>query len=338
MLQDDDSRDRGEYAGWRSSRIISFLSVAALLLPLAPLSRAVSADYPKKQITWIVPFSPGGGYDNYSRAVARYFQKYLPRRVSVVIKNVSGAGGRRGSAFLYRSKPDGYTIGMLNPVGLIAGDLVKESTQYDLAKFTYLATCGRGIAGVYVSAQSGFSTIEDMQKAEKVKFATSGRGSGTWLWGTLVKELMNVPVHMVSGYLGTSEYVAALIRKDVDAFAIGFASSLIPYCQAGEIKPILLFSREPWELMPGAATLKGTPYEGLEDFNNDRVIAGPPGMPDEIRRILENSLLTALSDPELLAWSKKTLNPLYIKNAEETRASIEESMRLAEEYRSVFQD
>ncbi len=239
---------------------------------------------------------------------------------------------------MYRSKPDGYTIGMLNPVGLIAADLVKESTQYDLAKFSYLATCGRGIAGVYVSAQSGFSTIEDMQKAEKVKFATSGRGSGTWLWGTLVKGLLNVPVHMVSGYLGTSEYVAALIRKDVDAFAIGFASPLIPYCQAGEIKPILLFSREPWELMPGAATLKGTPFEELEDFNNDRVIAGPPGMPDEIRRILENSLLKALADLDLLAWSKKTLNPLYIKNAEETRASIKESMRLAEEYRSVFRD
>jgi len=332
------SRDHRESAVRGSIRTISLLGIAVLLLWLAPLNRETGGDFPKKQITWAVPFSPGGGYDTYSRAVARSFQKYLPRRVSVVVKNVPGAGGRRGSAFLYRSKPDGYTVGMLNTIGLIASDLVKAPTQYDLTKFTYLATCGRGIAGVYVSAQSGFDTIEDMQKAKKVRFATSGRGSGTWLWGMLVKGLLEVPVHMVSGYQGTSEYVAALIRKDVDAFAIGFGSSLLPYCRAGEIKPILLFSREPWELMPGAATLKGTPFEELEDFNNDRVIAGPPGIPDEIRRILENSLLSALADPDLLAWSKKTMNPLYIKNADETAAGVKECVRLVEKYRSVFQE
>ena len=322
----------------RKSQLLALLPIVALIFGVSTLATAIVTDYPKKHIAWIVPYSPGGGYDTYSRAIVKILPKYLPREVNVVIKNVSGAGGRRGSSVLYRSKPDGYTIGMLNPIGLMANDLVKKNEQYDLKKYTYLATCGRGVAGLYVKEDSEFDTIEDMQKAERVKFATSGRGSGTWLYGMLFKGIWGIQVHMVSGYLGSSEYITALIRKDVDAMAIGFASALVPYCQSGEIKPIFIFSREPFELMPGTATLKGTPYEELEDFNNDRVIAGPPGLPDEISKLLENSLLKALDDPVLQAWAKKTKNPLHIADAKRTVLNINKSMALLKKYANFFKE
>jgi tripartite-type tricarboxylate transporter receptor subunit TctC len=299
---------------------------------------ANKTDYPKKQIEWIVTYAPGGGYDLYSRAIAKILPKYLPNRVNIVIKNVAGAGGRRGSAILYRSKPDGYTLGILNPIGLITSDIVKKSTEFDITKYTYIATCVRGVPGIFVRADSEFNTIEDMQSAENVKFAVSGRGSGTWLWGKLIEGLWGVRVHMVSGYLGTTEYITALLRKDVDAFTIGFTSSLIPYFKSGEIKPLLIFSRESWDLVPKSPTLKGTPYGELEDFNNDRVIAGPPGLPDEIVHILERSLLKTLNDPELQEWSKATNNPLYIRNAEETKNSIKENLKLVGKYKNFFKD
>jgi tripartite-type tricarboxylate transporter receptor subunit TctC len=295
-------------------------------------------DYPKKTIEWIVTYAPGGGYDRYSRAIAKILPKYLPNRVNIVIKNVSGAGGRRGSAVLYRSKPDGYTLGMLNPIGLMTSDIVKKSAEFDITKYAYIATCVRGVAGIFVRADSEFNTIKDMQNAGNVKFATSGRGSGTWLLGKLIKGLWGVRVHMVSGYLGTSEYIAALLRKDVDAFTIGFTSSLIPYFRSGKIRPLLIFTRESWNLVPEAATLKGTPFGELEDFNNDRVIAGPPGLSDEIVHIIERSLLKTLNDPELQEWSKATNNPLYIRNAEETKISIKETLKLLDKYKDYFKD
>ena len=295
-------------------------------------------DYPKKQIKWIVTYAPGGGYDLYSRAIAKILPKHLPNRVNIVIKNVAGAGGRRGSAVLYRSKPDGYTLGMLNPIGLMTSDIVKKSVEFDITRYTYIVTCVRGVGGIFVRSDSEFNTIKDMQSAENVKFAVSGRGSGTWLWGKLIQGLWGVRVHMVSGYLGTSEYIAALLRKDVDAFTIGFTSSLIPYFRSGEIKPLLIFTRESWDLVPEASTLKETPFGELEDFSNDRVIAGPPGLPNEIVHILERSLLKTLNDPELQEWSKVTNNPLYIRNAEETKNSIKENLKLVGKYKNFFKD
>jgi tripartite-type tricarboxylate transporter receptor subunit TctC len=295
-------------------------------------------DYPKKQIEWIVTYSPGGGYDTYSRAIAKILPKYLPNKVNIVIKNMPGAGGRRGAAILYRAKPDGYTIGMLNPIGLMASGFINSPTDFDITRYTYIATCVRSIPGIFVRADSEFNTIKDMQKAKSVKFATSGRGSGSWLWGKLVKGLCGVRVHMVSGYQGASEYVTALLRKDVDAFTIGFSSPLIPYFKSGEIKPLLIFSRESWDLIPDAPILKGTPFGELEDFINDRVVAGPPDVPDEIVHILERSLLKALHDSDLQEWSKESNNPLYIRNAEETKNSIKKTIELVDKFKEYFKN
>jgi tripartite-type tricarboxylate transporter receptor subunit TctC len=321
--------------------VISFLLLVGFALAPPNKENGLSADavdYPKKHITWIVTYAPGGGYDTYSRAIAKFLPKYLTNRVNILIKNVAGAGGRRGSAVLYRSKPDGYTIGMLNPIGLMTSDIVKKSEEFEITKYTYIVTCVRGVPGVFVRSDSGFHTIRDMQNAESVKFATSGRGSGTWLWGKLLEGICGVPVHMVTGYLGTTEYIAALLRKDVDAFTIGFTSSLIPYFKSGEIRPLLIFKYGLWDLVPQAPTLEGTPYGELEYFNNDRVIAGPPGLPDEIVRLLESALIKTLHDPGLLEWSKATSNPLAIRNAKETKTSILETLELVDKYKDIFKD
>jgi tripartite-type tricarboxylate transporter receptor subunit TctC len=327
-------------------RFCALVALSSLILSglgLAPSTKGTgysneNTDYPRRQIEWIVTYAPGGGYDTYSRAIVRILPKYLPNRVNIVIKNVAGAGGRRGSAVLYRSRPDGYTLGMLNPIGLMTSDIVKKSTEFDITKYTYIATCVRGVPGIFVRADSEIKTIEDMQNAESVTFASSGRGSGTWLWGKLIEGLWGVRIHMVSGYLGTSEYITALLRKDVDAFTIGFTSPLIPYFKSGEIRPLLVFTRESWELVPDAPTLKGTPFGELEDFNNYRVIAGPPGISDEIVRILEKAILNALNGPELQEWSKSTSNPLYIRNAEETMAGLRKTIELVNKYKDFFKD
>jgi tripartite-type tricarboxylate transporter receptor subunit TctC len=130
--------------------------------------------------------------------------------------------------------------------------------------------------------------------------------------------------------------VTALFRKDVDAFASGFTSPLLPYCDSEELRVIFLFLKEPWELMPQTPTLQGTPYEELEIFNNDRVIAGPPDMKEEVIHILRKAMDEALQDPDLLAWSQKTKNPLMIMNAGETKKRIAEIRVFVDKYRDLL--
>jgi tripartite-type tricarboxylate transporter receptor subunit TctC len=302
----------------------------------ASLGTSEDTGFPNKRITWIVTYPPGGGYDTYSRVIAKTLRKYLPHEVDIVVKNIPGAGGRRGTAVLYRSKPDGYTIGLINPVGLISGGLVKAASNYDLDKFTLLATCSQSIASIWVRPDSKFNSLESMQEAERIRFATSGRGSSSWLWAVMTREVFDIPVHFVSGYLGTTEYFTALLRKDVDAVASGFNSSLFPYLETGEVKLLMVFLKDPWELLPLVPTLRGTPHEELEFINSDRVIAAPPGVKDNIARILRDSLQKALHDPELHSWAQKSRNPLLIRNAGETKKRIEEIKRLVKKYEGAL--
>jgi tripartite-type tricarboxylate transporter receptor subunit TctC len=124
----------------------------------------------------------------------------------------------------------------------------------------------------------------------------------------------------------------------VDAFTIGFTSPLIPYFKSGEIRPLLIFTRELWDLVPEAPTLKGTPFGELGDFGNDRVIAGPPGLPEGIVRILEKAILNTLHDPELQEWSRTTNNPLFVRNAEETQAALNKTLKLVAKYKDFFKE
>ena len=64
------------------------------------------------RVRWIVGWSPGGGFDTYSRLAEPFIEKALGAQI--VIDNVRGAGGRVGALMLSRSRPDGRTLGILN--------------------------------------------------------------------------------------------------------------------------------------------------------------------------------------------------------------------------------
>src|SRR3546814_5357586 len=75
------------------------------------MSAAQAASYPDRPITIIVPFSAGGTNDLITRAMAIDLSDAL--KSDVVVENKNGAAGTLGTANVARSRPDGYTIGML---------------------------------------------------------------------------------------------------------------------------------------------------------------------------------------------------------------------------------
>src|SRR6202140_1099979 len=98
---------------------------------------AADADFPGRNIDFIIPKAPGGGFDNLVRVIAPSLEKSLPHKVSVVPDNVPAGGGGKGIGQLYRSKPDGHTIGLID----IPGSFILQQRQgggaFDLNKITW---------------------------------------------------------------------------------------------------------------------------------------------------------------------------------------------------------
>ena len=71
-----------------------FLVIAAILLLSVNNNELLAAQpaFEGKAIRIVVGFSAGGGFDTYSRAIARHMGKHIPGNPSIIVENMTGAG------------------------------------------------------------------------------------------------------------------------------------------------------------------------------------------------------------------------------------------------------
>jgi tripartite-type tricarboxylate transporter receptor subunit TctC len=95
----------------------------------AGVGPARAQDYPSRSITVIVPFPPGGASDVVARIVSHQMSKTLGQ--SIIIENVSGAGGTIGSARAAAAAPDGYTLLAAAMGSHVAAPVLTPNVKYD---------------------------------------------------------------------------------------------------------------------------------------------------------------------------------------------------------------
>src|SRR5665811_1668378 len=137
-------------------------------------------DFPQegKDIRWIVPFSPGGGFDTYARTVSRFLPKYLPNEPNVIVENIPGGGSVTGTRELTMSDPDGYTVGLAAYPGIWMA-AITEDIGFDPADLTNVAILGMDPQAVFVAADSPIDTVEDLRNTA-IKFGTTSRGASMY--------------------------------------------------------------------------------------------------------------------------------------------------------------
>ena len=112
--------------------------VVLLAMCFAGSSRADDF-YKGKNINFIIGTAPGGGYDAYSRLIARHIGKHLPGQPSVVPQNMPGAAGIRTANYLYNVAPkDGTVIGMLDQAVYLDQILGTAGLNVDATKFNWI--------------------------------------------------------------------------------------------------------------------------------------------------------------------------------------------------------
>ncbi len=287
--------------------IVISASLAAPALILPRMAQGAAA-FPAKNIQFVIPYAPGGGFDVYPRVIAPVMEKYLPNKVNIVPINIAAGAGSRGATQLYRSKPDGYTIGILNIPGMFILQQQQGAGAYDLSKFSWIGTMGEGERYmISVGSKSPLKTYTDLKALSAKR-----------------------PVKLsVTGPEGTAfaDYVVAAIRGDSDA-VIATIPTTLRFVRGGTIRPLASF--ETHSTFPGIpdATTLGQPE--LDNISVERLIAAPPGMPVDIQNTLSAALAKALADPVVVKWAKE--NDLIMKPR-----TPQETARLIAEQRAFFE-
>ena len=134
---------------------------------LSSVSAATSDEFFKgKSVTLVVGNSVGGAQDDWARFIALYLGKHIPGNPTIVVQNMAGAGSIIAANHIYNiAKPDGLTLGLINP-GIYTDQLLgAKEVRFDWKKFSWIGSPERIDQVLFIRADGPYKTIEDIRKA-----------------------------------------------------------------------------------------------------------------------------------------------------------------------------
>jgi len=311
---------------------------AGLAAPVLIAPRTVNAapaDFPAKNIQFVIPYAPGGGFDIYVRVVTPVMEKYLPRKVSIVPLNVASGAGSRGVAQAYRARPDGYTMTILNIPGMFILQAQQGTTAFDLNRFTWIGAMGEGEKYfISVGQNSPLKTFDDLKRLSAqrpVKLSVTGPEGTAYMAAVVGAQLMGLRTQLITGYRGSADYVVAAVRGDSDAVVAALPTTF-RFRRGGQLRPLASF--ETTSSVPGIpdATSLGKPE--LDLIRVERLVAAPPGTPAEAVSVLSAALAKALVDPVVVKWAAENDVVMKPKTPQEAIAILNEQRAFFEKWKS----
>jgi len=199
-------------------RAIGGLGAASLALITASVAYAQSVEqfYRKVDLSLVVASGVGGGYDTYSRALARHISRHLPGGPKVVVRNMPGAAGLTATNWLYSIAPrDGsYFLGTYS--ALFDANLVGNAmANFDVRRFNWVGSIANSPLICVTWHTSSYSDIRQMV-GRPVTAGATGRTAKSATTPLLFNEVLGTQFKVIMGYT-TEGNTLALERGEVDA-------------------------------------------------------------------------------------------------------------------------
>jgi tripartite-type tricarboxylate transporter receptor subunit TctC len=279
---------------------ITLCSVIAMGL----VSGAQAADYPNRPIRIVVPFTPGGQPDIYTRLIIPGLVESLKQQV--IVDNRPGAGGSIGSKIVADSVPDGYTLLSVSTGHTI--NPVVYKLPYDTLKDFAGITRTYSAPFLLVTPMSlGVKSVKDLIELAKAKpgqlnFASAGPGSGTHFAAEMLKHSARIDVVHVP-YRGISESLTDVTAGRMHFFMapIGSAAQLV---RDGRMRGLGVSSLK---RSPALADIPTIAESGLPGFEWDAwgSLVAPAKTPRAIIDRVANEFIKASKDPQFIAQLDK---------------------------------
>jgi len=311
---------------------------AALLVCLIGSVPALALE-PLKSIEINVANSPGGGYDQYARTIARHLPRFLPGQPVVLVKNMPGAGGARAANFLAGGgvPRDGSVLALLTREVALAPLLApnQASYQFKAQELNWIGSPLQDVGLFIINHSAPAQSLEEM-KTKVVTLAGTGPGSGPSTFPHVLNDVLGLKLKVVPGYPGSQEALLAVEKGEADGHISGGSSAAFRHrvnpmiadkkakmlLQLGMVKdheypdvPLI------FELVKDPATQQLLEVIFAPQFLG-RPIAAPPGVPKERVAELRAAFDAVLKDPEFLEDAKRQRMDINHVSGEKIEAMI----------------
>ena len=303
--------------------IASFVRYAAtaylVLMPASVGFAQTPAEFYKgKTVELYIAYSVGGGYDLYARLLARHLGKRIPGNPTVVPKNMEGAGGLRLANWLYQAAPrDGTVLGATSRSVAFENILGNKAAQYDASKFTWVGSANDEVSVCVSWENSGVTKFEDLYTKE-LAVGSTGVADDTYQFPRFVNNALGTKMKIITGYSGGNDVSLALERGEVQG-RCGWSWSSVKSIRASwiaekKINILMQFSLAKHADLPDVPLIMDLAKndEQRQMFRlifarqtMGRPYQGPPGIPADRLRVLQQAFMDTMRDKEFLAEADK---------------------------------
>jgi tripartite-type tricarboxylate transporter receptor subunit TctC len=281
----------------------------------------------------VVGTSAGGAQDEWARFLAPHLGRNIPGGPDVVVQNMPGAGTVIAANYIYNiAKPDGLTLGLVNPAIYIDQLIGAKEVKYDWPKLSFIGSPERIDQVLFIRTDFPQKTLDDLRKApEPPRCAATGRSGAGYFLPRLLEEGLGVKISMVVGYGGGGDMNLAMEKGEVQCRA-GTVSAYVgreptrTWINTGFVRALVQSGTKRYPKLPEVPTI----YELMETNKTPDAIKrvakvllssgdvgrpffGPPGMAADRVKILREAFMKTMNDEALLAEAKKKkwdLDPL----------------------------
>ena len=298
----------------RSLRSVLGCVLGITTFAVAAAGQPANEYYRGKEVSILVGYAAGGGYDTFARAVAQVVGRYLPGSPTVIVQNMPGADGLAVANYMAQRAPrDGTVIALTNRELVTApllGSIEQSSIQYDPTQFNWIANLNAEVSVFIFRSDHGIRSLDDLRQRDVVVGAT-GLTSDNAIYPYVANNILGTRLKVVAGYPGTSHLMLALDRGEIDGIGgLSWSSLQVQrpdWIAEKKVVPVLQIG------LTSVPELKGVPFI-LDLAHNDderhalelvvapaalgRPFFAPPKTPTPIVALLRQAFAAAAADPD----------------------------------------
>ena len=295
----------------------TFMALGLALGTMPAGAQPAAEPFAGKNLSLIIGFGPGGGYDLWGRTVARHIGKHLPGKPSVVPQNMPGAGSYVAASHIYNAAPkDGTVFGIIARDAALGPLSGAPGARFDATKLSWLGspTKEHNVCIAFHTAK-----VRDVKQLRDTQLilGDTGPGTGTRSYPKVLNDLLGFKFKLVSGFRSSADVFLAMERGEVD----GICESLDSVNQR---KPDWIANKTVNVLLQAGAephpSLKGVPnvFDLARNDEERRVLeflyagqdigrpfVAPPDLPPERLKMLRDAFNATMKDPEFIADVKR---------------------------------
>lgn len=303
----------GGEGGWQRLAVMVQTALLALgLLAQVANAQTVAEFYAGRQITLVVGFNPGGGFDTYARAVAPHMGRHIPGNPAIVIRHQPGAGSFIAANSLYNTSPkDGTEIGLVSETAAIDALLGTVRVQFDAQKFTWIGSAARTVYACAAWHTSPIRTAKDLYEKQLVVGTT---GTSTSSHPIALRNVLGLKLKLVGGYAGTAGLMLALERGEIEAMcgpiydtiktqrADWLSKGLVRWVIQLGLEKVPALGDAPWVMDMATSDDDRRLFSLIVGSSiMGRPFLAPPGLPVDRKDALRTAFMATMRDPQFLA-------------------------------------